>query len=184
MKKATLFVFLIISITFLVVSCSVENTGYEPKNTQEYEPKNTQEIYDEYVETGEVDWESVYGDDWEDYVKGKLEEEGYRVIDVSVIEIDSVTPDPLSTYFGDVKPIGKKKIRVEMEALGNRADQLKEVVFKSILIENRYGYWIEIHESTQTCTYVFRWVDWVSCLNDYSCSTNTFLLEESLLICR
>jgi hypothetical protein len=150
----------------------------------EDEPYNTQEVYDEYVETGEIDWESVYGDDWTSYLKEELEEEGYRVIQISVRELDSVTPDPLSTYFGDEKPIGKKKIRVEMESMGERSRQIKSVITNSVLMENIYGFWIEIHSPTNTCTYTIKWDDWSSCLNDYNCNINTFLLEESLLICR
>jgi len=140
------------------------------------------------------DWESYYGDDWEGYLQEELEEEGFEVISLFVSNLTSFTP--VVAYFNEGDKLtckdstdycifNKKTIRVEMKSLGNRAEQIKKVITNSVLIGNLYGFWIEIHSPTDTCTYVVKWDDWVSCLNDqtYSCNLDKFLLEDSLFLC-
>ena len=169
----------IVGIIFLMGSnSSTENYGKDSSS------KNIQQAYEGYKESGEVDWELVYGDDWASYLKEELEEEGYRIIQISVSNLSS--SDPLSIYFGDENVIGKKKIRVEMESLGERSEQIQSVVINSALMKNIYGFWIEILSPTNTCTYTIRWDDWISCLNDlaYNCNPDTFVIEDSLLSCK
>ena len=139
---------------------------------------------------------NVNGDgyDWEGYVQEGLEEEGFEVIDVLVMNVTSSSAMPL--YFNDRDkficndPSGycvfdKRTINVEMKSLGNRAEQIQQVIFNSILIGNIYGFWIDIDSPTDTCTYVIKMDDWSSCLNDktYTCYLDKFVTEDSLLLC-
>jgi len=139
---------------------------------------------------GTYDWESYYGDDWEGYLQEELEEEGYEVMEVLVMDV--ATSPAMAIYFGDSDKINcegstancisnKKTINVQMKSLGSRADQIKRVVFDSLLMENIYGYWIDILSPTDTCTYVIKLDDWRSC--DYPCNLDKFVTEDSLLLC-
>jgi len=139
------------------------------------------------------DWESYYGDDWGGYLQEALEEEGFEIISLFVSNVTST--NAMVIYFNDRDKFvcnptdycifDKREINVEMKSLGNRAQQIEKVIHPSVLIENVYGFWITIHSPTDTCDYVFKRDDWLSCLNDptYSCDLDKFLLE-SLLLCK
>ncbi len=146
-------------------------------------PENIQQAYEGYKESGEVDWELVYGDDWEGYLQEELEEEGYEVMEILIMDASN---SPIVIYFGDADKISNgKTINVQMKSLGNRASQIQKVITNSVLMDEVYGFWVDIHSPTDTCTYVIKWDDWVSCLNDetYTCNPDKFVTEDSLLSC-
>jgi hypothetical protein len=181
-ESIIMWVAIITIIVLLGVGFFVSNNR---KILNSYESPQGERVYD---------WESYYGDDWAGYLQAELEEEGYEVMSIFVSNV--ATSPGTALYFGDGDKIdcegsdndcisSKRNIRVKMKSLGNRADQIKRVVFDSLLMENIYGYWIEILSPTDTCVYVIKLDDWVSCLNDktYTCNPDKFVFEDSLLLC-
>lgn len=128
--------------------------------------------------------------DSEDYLNERLEDEGFEVININIM--DMTCNSPILFVFNDISNfncqesyvVGKKDIHVEIKSLGNRADQIKKVISNSVFIEDIYGFWIEILSPTDTCTYVIQWEEYTSCLESYNCDLNSFLSEDSLLICK
>jgi hypothetical protein len=182
-EKNILFYSLIIFLAIIILISWFVVTTKENSPTEDYFNNNYEGEEINYNPDGSYDWESVYGDDWEGYLQEELEEEGYEVMSLYFRDVAS---SPLVIYFGDQNNINsnEKTIRVEMKSLGNRAEQIQSVLVNSALIEDVYGFWVEIHEPTKTCTYTIKWDDWVSCLDGTTyCDPDKFVAETSLLTC-
>jgi hypothetical protein len=175
---------LVFGFFFLLINYSFEED--QPTNTGGSSIGIPNSYEDSY------DWEEYYGDDWPGYLQGKLEEEGYEVINLLVIDVSSSTP--MVTYFNDRDKLNcnpqssncilnKRTINIEMKSLGSRPDQIFSVLTNSVLIENLYGFWIEILSPTDTCVYVIKWDDYISCLDNNACNIIEFVSEDSLLGC-
>jgi len=161
-ENSRFIVFLVLIFAFVIIGVYF----FDETTTSDESRHDVKTSFEEYQKTGKIDWEKEYGDDWEGYLKGELEEEGFEVIRVFVSEDAS----------------GYRKISVTMKSLGSRDDQLKEVVYNSALINKVKEYNIHILSPTDKCTYIFSKSDWDSCQYP-SGNIDKFLLEDSLLLC-